>query len=345
MNVLITGAAGYIGSVLLDAFSRQPAIERLVGVDLNPLPAAQAGIPKLRWIEADVADEAWSELARHEAVNVVVHCAYQIRQLYGAEGEARQRRWNIEGARRVFEFALRQPSVHRLIQLSTVSAYGARPENSLQTLFTEEVPLAEETYLYGSQKRQIEMLLRELYAGSDHSTGVVVLRLASASGPRGRFGLKRYGLVSTLAGGFSMLPFGRSDWCRQYLHEDDIADIITLLVQSPAGAKDLATFNAAPPDYLGVHDFARILDKRAVPVPPILLRVLFGLLWRGTRGKVATPGGAWRFLSYPIRADGARLTRELGYVYRYGSAEALSAQQGRHAAVEPGALLDGTEPV
>lgn len=330
MNVLITGAAGYIGSMLLEAFSRNAGVDRLIGVDLKPMPERLADVRKLRWIQADVAEDDWMELASREAVDVVVHCAYQIRQLYGTAGAARQQRWNVDGARRVFEFALGEPSVRRLIHLSTISAYGARASNSLEMPFTEDLPLDEDTYLYGAQKARIEDLLRELHAASAGSTDAIVLRLASVSGPRG-FALKRYGLVSTLAGKFPFVPFGRTDWCRQYLHEDDITDVVELLVRLPAQGRGLETFNVAPSDYLTAGDFAATLGKRSVRIPPLLLRPLFWMLWHATRGKVATPAGAWRFLSYPIRADGTRLTRELGYVYRYGSAAALLGREGRGA--------------
>jgi hypothetical protein len=75
----------------------------------------------------------------------------------------------------------------------------------------------------------------------------------------------------------------------------------------------------------------RLFNKRVVSLPPILLRALFALLWHGTRGAITTPPGAWKFLSYPIRADGSLLQRTHGYEYRYGSLEALLAREGRHA--------------
>jgi nucleoside-diphosphate-sugar epimerase len=331
MNVLITGAAGYIGSMLLDAFGQLASVTAVIGVDLKPLPERHAAHPKLQWIQACVAEDTWIEAIRGEPIDVVVHGAYQVRQLYGAAGSALQQRWNLDGARRVFGFALGTPSVRRLIQLSTISAYGAKPTNVLEAPFTEAAPLAEDSYRYGAQKAEIEALLRRLYAASDGATHAVVLRLASVSGPYGRFGLNRYGLVSTLAGRFPVVPCGRGDWCRQYLHEDDLVDIITVIATAPPKA-ELEVLNAAPADYLTGADLARSLGKHAFTVPPPLLRALFALLWHGTRGIVATPAGAWRFLSYPIRADGTRLTRTYGHVYRYSSAAALLAQQGRYAA-------------
>ena len=46
---------------------------------------------------------------------------------------------------------------------------------------------------------------------------------------------------------------------------------------------------------------------------------------------MTTPAGAWKFLSYPIRVDGARLQRDYGFAYRYSSLQALMAREGRNA--------------
>jgi UDP-glucose 4-epimerase len=328
-NVLITGAAGYVGSMVIDALSRLEAVGKIVGIDLRDGSALGAARGNFRFIRADISEDSWVEAIRDEQIDVVVHCAYQIRQLYGRRKEI-QRRWNVDGARKVFEFALGTPSVRRLVQLSTVSAYGAHATNSVEDKVTESVPLGEDEYLYGAQKKEIEALLCELYERYRPSTHVVVLRLASLSGPRGRFGLRRYGLVSTVAGRFPFVVSGRADWGRQYLHEDDAVAVIVMLTQLPP-AQGLEVFNVSPQDYLSVREFGRLFGKRIVMVPPALLRLLFWLLWHGTRGAVTTPPGAWRFLSYPIRVDGSRLTEVRGYAYRYSSLEALRAETGNYA--------------
>jgi nucleoside-diphosphate-sugar epimerase len=250
----------------------------------------------------------------------------------------------VDGARKVFEFALRTPSVRRLIQLSTVSAYGAHAANSVEDKLSERVPLNEDEYLYGVQKKEIEGLLRGLYERYRPSTHVVVLRLASVSGPRGRFGLNRYGLVSTVAGRFPFVIAGRSDWGRQYLHEDDAVAVIGMLTQLPAAPR-LEVLNVSPKDHLSVRDLGRVFKKRVLLVPPILLRPLFWLLWHGTRGAVTTPPGAWKFLSYPIRVDGARLADVYGYTCRSSSLEALLAETGNYAKGSSGPPGDQRRPV
>jgi nucleoside-diphosphate-sugar epimerase len=329
MNVLITGAAGYIGGMLVDQFAYSSSIQRLICIDIKERSARFKDHGKVRWIRADVAEDGWAAELRNEPIDVVIHCAYQIRELYG-RGREQQRRWNIEGARRVFEFALGQALVPRLIQLSTVTAYGALATNALDRPFTEEMPLAEDTYLYGVQKRQVEDLLSQSYRQLRPSTHVVVLRLASVSGPRGRFGLNRYGLLSTIAGGFPALICGRRDWGRQYLHEDDLIAVLGTLVHLPP-ASGYQVYNVSPADFLDSATLGGLFDKRVVVLPPALLRSLFFLTWHGTRGMLATPRGAWRMLTYPIRVDGASLTRACGYEYRYSSLQALVAHEGRYA--------------
>ena len=329
MNVLITGAAGYIGTMLIERFAHSSSIETIYGIDLRAPPARFVHSDKVRWVQADVADHAWKSQVDGKAIHVVIHCAYQIRELYGSK-KKQQEQWNIDGAGKVFEFALGCPSLRRIVQLSTVSAYGALPENSVDRPFTEESPLREGVYLYGVQKRRVEELVWQLFRRCRPSAHIVVLRLASVSGPRGRFGLNRYGLLSTIAGGFPFLICGRPDWGRQYLHEDDLIDVVSMLVHLPPTA-GYQVFNVSPPDFLDVTSIGHLFNKQVVVLPPLALRALFALLWHGTRGAITTPAGAWKFLSYPIRVDGSLLQRTHGYEFRYSSLEALQAREGRHA--------------
>jgi nucleoside-diphosphate-sugar epimerase len=197
MRVLITGCAGYVGSVLTTALAKHEGVAEIVGLDLRPQPD-RLRIGKLRWVQADTAGDSWRAALGGHGIDAVIHCAYHTREPYGAEHE-RQRRWNLDGARNVFEFALGEPSVRRVIQFSTVSIYGARPENSPAAPFTEDTPVVPADYLYSRQKQAVEAILRGLYERSDRSKHAIIIRPASVSGPYGRYVVNRFGgVVSTL---------------------------------------------------------------------------------------------------------------------------------------------------
>jgi nucleoside-diphosphate-sugar epimerase len=329
MNLLVTGAAGYVGSALIDALVQVPSIDRIVCIDLKPRPNSSKAHEKIEWIQADLSADNWECQVRPARIDAVVHLAFQIRQIYG-KAKSTQERWNIGGARRVFEFALNESSVRRLVHFSTVTSYGAHPENTLARRFTEVAALAENSYLYGRHKKRVEAVLRNLYGQSDKSKHVVVLRCASITGPLGRFKHRRYGLVSTLTRGFPIFPCGRSDFGRQYLHEDDIINVVQMML-SQEEKSGLEVFNVAPDDYLTSTDLASLLNLRPLVIPPFLLRVLFWLVWHGSQGRIATAPGAWKTLSYPIAVDPSRLAREYGYRCRFSSIDALTARKGRHA--------------
>ena len=161
-----------------------------------------------------------------------------------------------------------------------------------------ESPLREDVYLYGVQRR-VEEFVWQLFRRCRPSAHIVVLRLASVSGPRGRFGLNRYGLLSTIAGGFPFLICGRPDWGRQYLHEDDLIDVVSMLVHLPPTA-GYQVFNVSPPDFLDVTSIGRLFNKRVVA----LRRWHCGLcsLSCGMAPRVRSPHRLERGSSSPIRS-------------------------------------------
>jgi nucleoside-diphosphate-sugar epimerase len=70
-NVLITGAAGYIGTMLIESLSEIASLGRINGIDLKERPEQLASCAKLNWIRADVAGDAWVGPLSDEAIDVV----------------------------------------------------------------------------------------------------------------------------------------------------------------------------------------------------------------------------------------------------------------------------------
>ncbi len=157
-RIFITGGAGYVGTMLAQKFSARQDVEKILCLDKEKMPELLAGDKKIEWLTANTSDE-WEETARKFNPDIVIHTAWQIREMYGKK--ELQWKWNVDGSDNVFDFAFEQPSVKRLIHFSTVASYSARKDNTLEHRFTEDEPFRDSDYLYAEEKRIVEEHLYE----------------------------------------------------------------------------------------------------------------------------------------------------------------------------------------
>lgn len=346
-TVFITGAAGYVGGMLVEHFSGRDDVERVIGLDKEPFPEALAGNTKLVYICANTADDTWQEEVASYRPDIVVHTAWHIRELYG--DRATTWKWNVDGSDNVFDFVFREECVKRFVHFSTVASYGAFSDNTREHRYTEEEPFRASEYLYAEEKRIAEEHLREKYEASNKQVAVSIVRPAAITGPRGRFMRIRFGLQAALSGSlkgqrsfvYDLISFMVSWvpvtplWLRQYVHEDDIAAIVERLSFGEL-VYGYEVFNAAPPGpaVLG-PDMARAVGKRMLPVSPWMVRIPFFWMWHLTRGTIPTAPGSWRGYSYPIAVDGTKVTRVLGHTYAYESFDAFYYTNGAYEGFVP----------
>ncbi len=328
-TILITGAAGYIGAMLSDQFSRAPGLERIIAIDKNPMPDLLRGNKKIIWISAELSEGIWRDKIKIYKPEIVIHAAWQIKELYGQKDL--QRKLNIEATRRVFEFVFREACVKKLIYFSTISSFGAFAANNLNSRFTENSLLAEDQYLYGREKKEVEEMLQSFYKNSRENKQIFVLRLTSVTGPRGRNDAGKRGLLYMLQNVLLFFPVAREDWCRQYVHEDDLTDVVALFAFNDIPKEKLyETLILAPNDYVLAKDMAQIFKKRILRVSIFAVRLAFFFAWHITRGHIPTGRGAWKFFCYPIPVSGNLITEKYGFEYLFSSLEALSKNEGRY---------------
>ncbi len=351
-TILITGAAGYIGAMLVETFAKREDVERIIGIDKEQMPDNFRNEPKLVYLHLNTVDD-WEEEARVYHPTIVIHTAWQIREMYGAQDV--EWKWNIGGSDKVFDFAFSHPSVKKLIHFSTVASYGAFPNNSIEHRYTEDEPFRKTDYLYAEEKRIAEEHLKEKYENSlpaqagDKRVSVSVVRPAAITGPRGRFMRIRFGLQASLSGALkgqgsflyelislwvSWVPV-TPKWLRQYVHEDDVVDITERLAFGPpTGGYEV--FNICPPGpVVRGADMAKAVGKHTMPIYPWMVRLAFFWVWHLTRGRIPTSSGSWKGYSYPIAVDGSKVARVLGYAYRYSGLDAFQYTNGAYESYVP----------
>lgn len=357
-TVFITGAAGYVGTMLVSRFAEREDVARIIALDKEVRPELLKDTPKLTWITANLSDliggpdGPWQEQVRAAAPTIVIHAAWQIREMYGEQKT--QWKWNVGGSNAVFDLVFSTPSVKRLVHFSTVASYGAQSDNEIERRFKESDGFRTSDYLYAEEKRVVEANLEKKYAdakGKGCGVEVAIVRPAAITGPRGRYMRIRFGLQAALSGQLrenfihrlisfmvSFVPV-TSKWCRQFIHEDDVVAIVELLAFSPL-KRAYDAFNICPPGpVVQGTDMARAVGKKTLPVHPYLIRFAFFIMWHLSRGRVPTSRGSWKSYSYPIAVTGEKLTEEYGYQYGYQSYDAFYFTDGLYQSYVPKELV------
>lgn len=341
-TVFIVGGAGYVGEMLCEQFAKRSDVAKIITLDKEPQSDYSKKIPKLTYIQHNMADDGWQSTVAAHQPDTVIHTAWQIRAMYGKSRE--QWRWNVGGSDKVFDFAFANACVKKLIYFSTASSYSARRDNRFEHLFTEDEGFRDDDYLYAHEKKVTEEHLREKYTQANttenHAPSVVIVRPAAITGPRGRFMRIRFGLQSALQGNLSggfinkivttlttYVPATRG-WARQFVHEDDVYDSIEHFTFSPARAP-YEVYNLVPvSEAVFAPDMAAAVGKKILPIQPWMARIAFFFFWHVTRGRIPTSPGGWRFYSYPVLMSGEKLARV--YKCNYSSKDAFRYTDGRY---------------
>jgi UDP-glucuronate 4-epimerase len=254
MKVLVTGAAGFIGSFVAHKLLARG--DEVVGLDnLNSYydPALkQARLARLaprsgfRFVKLELADATgMASLFRAERFERVVHLAAQAGVRYSLVNPQSYVDSNITGTLNVLE-GCRHNSVQHLVYASTSSVYGANTKMP----FSEHQAATHPLSFYAASKRANE-LMSHSYAALFRMP-VTGLRFFTVYGPWGRPDMALFLFTKNILAGKPIDVFNHGHHKRDFTYVEDIAEGVVraldrIAVPDPAwnsGAPDPATSSA-----------------------------------------------------------------------------------------------------
>jgi UDP-glucuronate 4-epimerase len=243
-RVLVTGAAGFIGSHLVEALLGQA--DEVVGVDnfdpFYPRGMKERNLAEIgqragfTFREQDMLDvDAMRALLTPETV--VVHLAAKAGVRPSLADPVGYARANVTGTAAVLE-AARQAGVSRIVFGSSSSVYG----DSTPVPFREDAVAVEPLSPYAATKRAGELFLNSV--APIYGFRVASLRFFTVYGPRQRPDLAIHALTRKMAQGQTLTLFGDGSQSRDYTYCDDIvAGVLSAIAWTRTAAIGSDAFN------------------------------------------------------------------------------------------------------
>ncbi len=292
-NILVTGAAGYIGSLAVTALAGDARVGTVVAYDLHE---SRAPAPVVV-VKGDITRDDLGALLGHYAIDTVVHLASILKPPVGAPADL-ARQVDVEGTRRLLEACV-ATGVRHLVVTTSGAAYGYHADNPMW--LSEDAPIrGHDAFEYSRNKRQVEELLAA-YRQSHPQLGQLVLR------PGTVIGKGAHSPVTEIFEGPLVVGVAGSDAPFVFIWDRDLAEI----VRRGALEQRRGIYNLAGDGALTAREIARRMGKVYLPLPASVLGTALGLLKR--LGKSAHGPETVDFLRYRPVLSNHRLKTEFGY--------------------------------
>ena len=234
-TVLVTGAAGFIGSNLVKRLLNDVTDVKVVGIDnMNDYYDVHIKEERLRMLQkfdgftmvyGSIADKAvLDKLFEEHKPQVVVNLAAQAGVRYSITNPDAYIQSNLIGFYNILE-ACRHHEVEHLVYASSSSVYGSNKKVPYSTDDKVDNPVS----LYAATKKSNELMAHaysKLY--NIPSTG---LRFFTVYGPAGRPDMAYFGFTNKLVKGDTIKIFNYGNCKRDFTYVDDIVEGIVRVMQ------------------------------------------------------------------------------------------------------------------
>lgn len=244
MKVLVTGGAGYVGSMvvpmLLQKGHKVRAVDWLAHGGDPLLPVWSD--PNFEFVKGDLRDSNIVAKAV-DGVDAVVHLAAIVGDPACAREPALAKSVNLDASLAVLK-AAQEKGVKRFVFASTCSNYGKMKDPNG---YVDETADLAPVSLYAETKVAVENAVLE--AGKNTKLCATALRCATVFGvsPRMRFDLTVNEFTMEMVSKKEITVFGETMW-RPYIHVRDLARAIITVLEAPESKVKGEVFNVGSTD-------------------------------------------------------------------------------------------------
>ncbi len=229
-RVLVTGAAGFIGSNFVRMLLRERSDVIIVALDSLTYAGNMSNLSeclsdsRLRFVRGDIADESVVAPLFVEGVDSVVNFAAESHVDRSILGASTFVHTNVLGVQVLLDLA-RKHNVSRFLQVSTDEVYGSLGPTGK---FTEDTPIAPNSP-YSASKASADMLVRAYHQTFEMPT--IITRCSNNYGPY-QFPEKLIPLfVTNLLEGKKVPLYGDGLNVRDWVHVDDHCEAILAVLE------------------------------------------------------------------------------------------------------------------
>ena len=307
LKIFITGAGGYLGSVLATQLANMPDVESITGT-INKTWPSEPMPENVKLIKMDIrSQELLDAVAGHD---VVIHTAFVV--LWSKKMPAAVRDdINFNGTHNVAQATINN-KIGKFIHASSLAAYDPIYVRGKYN-FSEDSPIGQgnSPMYYWNSKALSEKILTDIFVSTE--TVLTLFRIPNIIGPYNRV------TVHEFRNNAAHIP--GKDPRSQFIHEDDVCRAYELALRTDMPG----VYNVVPDDSIKASQLFNIIGVKPVTIPYWLAHLIMYVRWNYL-GSPTHP--SWLRSQFTDFAASNEKLKATGWAPHYKCADAIRSALG-----------------